>query len=79
VCQNDELVLTEYPTSTTCTGMSIPSSMPINQCLQSNSGGSLENFCSSSTSAKKGTKMAQSKSSAANSKAIRARLNSLRK
>mgnify|MGYP001612254265 FL=1 len=47
VCQTGSVLLTEYPTSQSCTGMSIPSSMPTDQCLQDQQGGSLENFCPS--------------------------------
>jgi hypothetical protein len=45
-CGTDELVLTEYPTSQNCTGFSLPTSMPLNQCLQAGDGQSyFENFC----------------------------------
>jgi len=45
VCVSAGLNLTEYPSSTTCTGASTSDLMPINQCLQDNSGGYLENIC----------------------------------
>jgi C1A family cysteine protease len=74
-CNADGLTLTEYPTSSSCTGMSIPDVMPIDQCLQMNGGGSLENFCSSgSSSAMKGSKMSLTKEGAARGRLIRSRL-----
>jgi hypothetical protein len=45
-CQPDQLVMTEYPLSNNCTGFSLPSTMPLNQCLQNGDGaGYFENFC----------------------------------
>ena len=45
VCSATALTLTEYPTSTSCTGTSIPSNMPINQCLKNQQGTYFENIC----------------------------------
>jgi C1A family cysteine protease len=47
-CNSQGLLLTEYPTSSSCTGPSVPDQMPTNQCLQDTSGTYLENFCFSS-------------------------------
>jgi len=45
-CQPGELTLTEYPLSQDCSGFSIPSTMPLDQCLQNGDGqGYFENFC----------------------------------
>jgi hypothetical protein len=78
VCQADGLLLTEYPLSQTCTGMSIPDLMPINECEQDSQGGSLENFCPSSQMSSgpitPKAKFARSKESAARAKALYNRL-----
>ena len=69
-----EVVLTEYPLSQSCTGMSIPSTMPTDQCLQDQQGGSLENFCpssSSSTSGVRGTKVHMTREAAMRAAALR--------
>ena len=51
-CNPGELVMTEYPLSQDCTGFSIPSTMPLNQCLQNGDGsGYFENFCPPSAAA----------------------------
>jgi hypothetical protein len=53
-----DLTLTEYPTSSSCTGFSIPTTQPINKCVQDTSGSYLENLCSSSLEvAPKGDKL----------------------
>lgn len=78
VCNAEGLLLTEYPLSSSCTGMSIPSLMPVNQCEQMNGGGSLENFCPSSSKATaprvRGMKAALTKSAAQRGLALKARL-----
>ena len=48
-CNSPGLLLTEYPLSTTCTGLSVPDQMPINTCLQDSQGTYFENFCSTSS------------------------------
>jgi hypothetical protein len=46
VCSPGQLTLTEYPLSNNCTGFSIPSTMPLDQCLANGDGqGYFENFC----------------------------------
>jgi len=75
-CNAEGLLLTEYPLSQSCTGMSIPSQMPVDQCLQDQQGGSLENFCpsSGSQSGKKGDKVHMTPEAAARASSLRARL-----
>eukprot|EP01084_Bolivina_argentea_P127585 225600_1 len=46
VCGADSLTITEYPTSTSCTGFSIPTTQPTNKCVKDQSGSYLENVCS---------------------------------
>jgi len=76
VCQPGEVVLTEYPLSQSCTGMSIPSTMPTDQCLQDQQGGSLENFCptSSAMSGVRGTKVHMTREASMRAAALRSRL-----
>jgi len=78
VCNAQGLLLTEYPLSTSCTGMSIPSVMAVNTCEQMNGGGSLENFCPSSSTTTatfvRGAKMATTKAAAQRSTLLKARL-----
>jgi len=75
VCQATGLLLTEYPLSQNCQGLSIPDLMPIDQCLQDQSGGSLENFCSSGSSKMSAhAKIVRTKEAAARTAALYNRL-----
>lgn len=47
VCSSDGLKMTEYPLSQDCSGFSIPSTQPVNQCLKDQQGSYLENICNS--------------------------------
>jgi len=49
-CNSAGLLLTEYPLSSSCTGMSIPDQMTVDQCLQDSQGTYFENFCTTSSS-----------------------------
>ena len=61
-CEATELVMTEYPISSDCSGFSIPSTMPLNQCLQNGDGqGYFENFCTPALSATAGVKVLSSR------------------
>jgi hypothetical protein len=44
-CNSQGVLLTEYSSSSSCTGPSTPDQMATNQCLQDTSGTYLENFC----------------------------------
>jgi cysteine peptidase B len=56
-CTAEALVLTEFPTSAKCTGFQLPTSLPLNQCLQSGDGQSYyENFCGAQGVASSGAK-----------------------
>jgi cysteine peptidase B len=45
-CTATQVTLTEFPLSDTCTGASIPSTMPVDQCLANGDGsGYFENYC----------------------------------
>lgn len=46
-CGSKGLTLTEFPISADCSGFSIPSTQPVNQCIQDKQGSFLENICSS--------------------------------
>ena len=48
-CNSQGVLLTVYPLSQDCSGMSLPNQMAVDQCLQSDAGGYFENFCSSSS------------------------------
>jgi len=57
-CSSTELLETIYLLSTNCTGISLPSSMPLNQCLQLQGGqGYVENTCSSNSTTTQGSKL----------------------
>ena len=45
VCNAQGVLLTEYPLSSSCTGVSIPDQMAVNTCLQDSDGTYFENFC----------------------------------
>jgi len=49
VCNSQGVLLTEYPLSANCSGISIPDQMPTNQCLQDTQGTYLQNFCTTSS------------------------------
>jgi cysteine peptidase B len=45
-CSANGLTMTDYPLSSDCSGFSIPTTQPINQCVQDEQGSYLENLCS---------------------------------
>jgi cysteine peptidase B len=45
-CGSNGLTMTEYPTSSSCSGSSVPSTQAIDQCVKDQSGSYLENICS---------------------------------
>jgi hypothetical protein len=55
-CNSQGVLLTVYELSTNCQGFSMPDQMPTDQCLQDNTGGYLENFCTSSSSTESANK-----------------------
>jgi hypothetical protein len=57
VCNSQGLLLTEYPLSTTCSGISVPDQMATNTCLQDSDGTYFENFCTPSSKQQKTGKM----------------------
>jgi hypothetical protein len=45
LCVPGEVTLRIYPSSDDCTGTMFPDTMPLNKCMATGSGGSLENYC----------------------------------
>lgn len=48
-CSSEGLVMTEYPLSSDCSGFDIPSTQPVNQCVQDTQGSYLENICATTS------------------------------
>jgi cysteine peptidase B len=53
-CTSEGLTLSEYPLSNDCSGFSIPTTQPVNQCVEDTQGSYLENICSNTMAAPQG-------------------------
>lgn len=70
-CNSQGILLTVYPLSNDCTGMSMPNQMPVDQCLQSEAGTYFENFCSTTQQAVAGKLLKQTRGGAKLTKIMR--------